>query len=1488
MASAYSSKEGWLSKRGHFISSWKRRWFVLNGSTLSYYAGIDDKAPKGVISLVGASLAWEGAASDDEEESSGPKRGLLGRSSASGSSGRKPPNCVFTLIERPKAAQLSEWGRSGPSTTGASTDSGPTKSYIIEASSERDRAGWIEAIQTNITISSVDLLAPGAPTSGFGLAPDATGAAPSRAARVAAASRRALPIEDAVSTARSSATTEVPLGVPSTLPLPTTAGGASSDTGLPPCVRIWTGTWNMAEIPLPEGALGHLVPLGFDVYALGLQECMHADSLLGALRAHLGAEYTELHHRVGSTIKRLGFHGHVCVVVYVREWMVTSGMVRVSRAVRGAVALGKNLVITRAANKGAVAVALPIRLPDGTGALSVPSALVFVSCHLTSDASGKTKLKARNRNAVSMLQQLGLSLSAAAIARAQNQVRVAGPVPFETDSGLPGDGAPVLARRSSARSLGSIASASTAGDTPDGIQRGVSLDVDGLSALAGGLPSASNAVAGASGALDADGLGPDDAADANEPDDDDVDAEEGEGTGSCTGVVGTDAGAESDGSAAAELAAASFVRPAPLLARSSTIGEDEDGMMFDDDCDDDDDNESARGAAPSAEASPLLSSKGNGASSSSVESLAFQAGPGRPALGHAASSGPPGAAATSSASSLAPPRSMLSRMQTLRSDTVVGAARPAANVATATTTSGGAGTGDGKGGGSNPLGISPGRSYVFVMGDLNYRVQLTPEEALGAIASAAREDERQESSTAGGAVAGDSARGYACEAPWRGLLGREQLRAVLGAGAVFPGFVEPPITFPPSYRRKKGSVPLLVRSRGDLQSLDALRAGFSTIVRKDKDKEKDSGGGGAAAAAPGSAGSSAELDGGASWPSGGLNGSSRSLLGAGAPSQPGDAAATSSSAALGPAATARPGQLRTPSYTDRILVRSPLLTGVPVRIADFQRDRARRKSRLFHPTAPGRPSGAPDSVWLQASPSSSADADPASFVPFPSVVCVGYDEVEAVCGSDHVPIMAAFELPLWQGYCAPAAAEPPLSPSARQLPFSSLVVPGPLSAIAWGPGRSKRLGQPSPQSDQPALLNRKVSGRGLVGASAAVLIGGDSAASSGSAGLTGSAAATSAATGEAHAHAAALSSSAAGGGIQPAQLTSDSVSSRLAQKAKVAPAPPPNYKVGALLPSDSPRASGPHPVVRVQAVARALRDMRAQTEREPPRAEADIRATLGVPPMHKPWETVPGTGEEGSAFSGANVWGCEPSRRTWPALYSMPPPPPAQVLAAIASQTSGDGGPFVTVKVPPGAPPDLAQVPISVLPARMRNAIRREAATKAPDAGKLPAALPAATLPAPARVSTTASSVLPGSPTSPPSAAKMSQQQPRNSFSPTPVPGASSPTPAPSHFSSSRSLVSGSAQSLASSLRPPSGPVVPGIAVAPVPAPPSSSTISEANEASEPSSRIRSVMEQWQKRSSARFSATHLAIGGGSGSGSSASSVGMGPPGTGSVPAGTR
>ena len=1393
-------------KRGHVFSTWKKRLFVLDGSTLAYFGKPGDKDPKGVISLVGASLIYDAADDDDEDattsSSSAPKASLLGGN-------KRNKQHTFTLVERPKAARLSEWG------SGGGSDGGPTKHYIIEASSERERAGWIDAIQQNITIASVDLVGPVAPP--IVLTPDAAAKPPtaaaassSRAARVAAAaSKRPVSIDGASSTSatsnsRPSSTAVAPLilstdGHSANVNASNGASlghgsvseyllnGGSSESlffnpDLPPALRIWTGTWNMAEIAPPPGSMAVLLPVGCDVYAVGLQECMHTDAVLSAIRSHLGPEFQEVHHRVGSTIKRLGFHGHIAVAVYVKEWMVSSGFCKLSRAVRGAVALGKNLVITRAANKGAVAVALPIRLPDGTGALSVPSALIFVSCHLTSDASGKTKLKARNRNAHSMLQQLGLALTAAAISRAQSQIaaaaktfasqqRVSSAASTNASSGFyanaagddvapllsPSSAADVLRRKASSRSLGSSASGAadvTGIDTADFIARRISLGAaTAISTASGGAVAAVSALpdlaAGAAAAgADADGgdVG------LNEPDDDDVDAlsqvddegaADGEGGGdsagsgtesetgaaavggadnntsivplaarkhhrgsasassSATGSVATgtssleDAGFGSDtgSTGQAEMTGASFVR-----AAASGAAEDDDGDDYDDDEDDDGEegetavengntdsnNVSVGGSGPGRPVSADLSGDASAAASASAAvspSLMPRASSLRNLLGSSAAASPERTAGGDSAAAISSspqPPALKSRLQSSSSPLHKG---------------GSSGT---NASGANPYGISPGRSYVIVLGDLNYRVQLSPEEALAALVAAGKaemnvdnEGEGEDNAPIKIDVSAGKASGafphineFPCEKPWMGLLAKEQLRQALQQGTAFPGFAEAPIRFPPSYRRKKSSVPLLVKSRGDWASLDAVRAGFSTVVHKKKDKHGHSAdgsvGGAVAVAADGSA-------------------------------TTGDGIGTSDAAPI------RPGQLRTPSYTDRILLRSPLLTGVPVRLADYTRDRARRKSKRLGPGAAAAALAEDRYAPISTASSSSTASSPGAvasltFVPFPPMKCVSYDENEAVLGSDHVPITATWELPLRpdgqsslfsssnasSGDAVAAAAGSGSSEKPRP-PFP-ILMPGPVTVLESIAVRLKRARR------QAAAASAAGGGSGSVppgespaSAQAAAAATASSDASTGDAitAAAGGAAGTS-------------SSTAAAPGPSLPPLPVDAATLRLAEKAKVAPAPPPNFSISPLLEADEGcHASDPHPTWQLAPrMAEALASQGALYGYGMKRSEEEVRASLQLPPVLLPWHSPSSAHSTAADLHYLEL--LEPSRKSWPALYSLAPPPfppptPVGVTSAVASD---DSDVIVLPSLPPGAPASLARIPLALLPPETQASLR--------------------------------------------------------------------------------------------------------------------------------------------------------------------------------------
>ena len=124
----------------------------------------------------------------------------------------------------------------------------------------------------------------------------------------------------------------------------------------------------------------------------------------------IGSDYAYYTEKVGSTRKEVGFHGYIAVIVvlvslshiqvFIRIDLIQSGFVPVSRIVTKNVALGKNLVVTRASNKGGVRVRCPLEL----GVLGLDPArstqIDFICCHLASDQKGQTKIAKRNKNAV--------------------------------------------------------------------------------------------------------------------------------------------------------------------------------------------------------------------------------------------------------------------------------------------------------------------------------------------------------------------------------------------------------------------------------------------------------------------------------------------------------------------------------------------------------------------------------------------------------------------------------------------------------------------------------------------------------------------------------------------------------------------------------------------------------------------------------------------------------------------------------------------------------------------------------------------------------------------------------------------------------------------------------------------------------------------------------------------------------------------------------
>eukprot|EP01114_Cavostelium_apophysatum_P012921 TRINITY_DN3016_c0_g1_i1.p1 TRINITY_DN3016_c0_g1~~TRINITY_DN3016_c0_g1_i1.p1 ORF type:complete len:622 (+),score=170.28 TRINITY_DN3016_c0_g1_i1:295-2160(+) len=103
-------KGGWLTKRGHKVKNWKRRWFVLRDPTLCYYKSPRDSTPAGVIIL---DDILHIVSEDDVSE---------------GNLADQKPNFWFEIVTK-------------------------KSSFLICAESEADMKDWVEAIEFVIQIN---------------------------------------------------------------------------------------------------------------------------------------------------------------------------------------------------------------------------------------------------------------------------------------------------------------------------------------------------------------------------------------------------------------------------------------------------------------------------------------------------------------------------------------------------------------------------------------------------------------------------------------------------------------------------------------------------------------------------------------------------------------------------------------------------------------------------------------------------------------------------------------------------------------------------------------------------------------------------------------------------------------------------------------------------------------------------------------------------------------------------------------------------------------------------------------------------------------------------------------------------------------------------------------------------------------------------------------------------------------------------------------
>lgn len=166
------------------------------------------------------------------------------------------------------------------------------------------------------------------------------------------------------------------------------------------------------------------IPLGYQVYVIGVQECMDLADLQTKIHHHLvvgsQCKFVYYSREIGKRATALGYHGYIALTVFVRENAVLEGRFQMpyrqsSNKSAQEVYRGKSLLVFgRASNKGAVG--MSFRYEN--------TSFAFATCHLASDSSTNrlskrrksreskntpaSKFERRNQDAMQILQQLYL------------------------------------------------------------------------------------------------------------------------------------------------------------------------------------------------------------------------------------------------------------------------------------------------------------------------------------------------------------------------------------------------------------------------------------------------------------------------------------------------------------------------------------------------------------------------------------------------------------------------------------------------------------------------------------------------------------------------------------------------------------------------------------------------------------------------------------------------------------------------------------------------------------------------------------------------------------------------------------------------------------------------------------------------------------------------------------------------------------------------
>lgn len=210
---------------------------------------------------------------------------------------------------------------------------------------------------------------------------------------------------------------------------------------------IFFSTFNMGEKDMTAKGIAKWIPSGstYDIYVVGVQECMHPERLRRKIQKHLddqrskpqdapqGGQQTLFSHhtidatktkdgnrlvgqaekrrpldeergvegyykcfseQIGSDVHQLGYHGYISLFVFVDRHYVDAGVFNVKE--HEAAKRGKDLLLTRASNKGAVGLSFQF----------YNTSIAFVTGHFCSDKKGANRIENRIQDGQEIIKTL--------------------------------------------------------------------------------------------------------------------------------------------------------------------------------------------------------------------------------------------------------------------------------------------------------------------------------------------------------------------------------------------------------------------------------------------------------------------------------------------------------------------------------------------------------------------------------------------------------------------------------------------------------------------------------------------------------------------------------------------------------------------------------------------------------------------------------------------------------------------------------------------------------------------------------------------------------------------------------------------------------------------------------------------------------------------------------------------------------------------------